>query len=418
MISRALKPYQAKLSQAADGLAIALAASLPWSTSATGILVGLWLLAFLPTLDLAALRRELPNAAVATVILLVALAALGILWSEAGWAPAFQGFTQFLKLLLIPLLFIHFRQSERGLWVLGAFLISCALLLVVSLFLVTWPRPFGWRINTHGQGIPVKDRIVQSGEFVLCAFGCLYLALDFIRAGRRWLALSLAALSGAFLANVFYIAASRTSLVVIPVLLVFFGLRRFGGKGTLALAAAGGVLAAIIWISSPHLQQRIGDVAKEVQSYETSREVSSAGQRLDYWKNAVAFIKDAPVIGHGTGTIRQLFDKATAGQPRDWQTANPHNQSLAVGIQLGMVGILALWALWISHFLLFRSEAGLAAWIGEMVVVQNIVSSLFNSHLFDFTQGWIYVFGVGAAGGMILRRRAAAKSGADRQRPV
>ena len=37
-----------------------------------------------------------------------------------------------------------------------------------------------------------------------------------------------------------------------------------------------------------------------------------------------------------------------------------------------------------------------------MVVVQNIISSLFNSHLFDFTQGWIYVFGVGVAGGLIF----------------
>jgi O-antigen ligase len=416
VISAALKPYQAKLSQTADALAIALAASLPWSTSATGILVGLWLLAFLPTLDLAALRRELSIPAVATVIVLVALAALGMIWSEASWGPAFQGFTQFLKLLVIPLLFIHFRQSERAMWVFRAFLISCALLLVVSTIIFVWQRPFGLRLNTHG--IPVKDRIVQSGEFVLCAFGGLYLALDYFRAGRRWLALALAALSGAFLVNVFYIAASRTSLVVIPVLLLFFGLRRFGGKGTLALAAAAGVLGAILWISSPHLQERIGDIAKEVQGYETGREVSSAGQRLDYWKNAVGFIKDAPVIGHGTGTIRQLFAKATAGETRDWQTANPHNQTLAVGIQLGIVGVLALWALWLSHFLLFRGEAGLVAWIGEIVVVQNIVSSLFNSHLFDFTQGWIYVFGVGVAGGMILRHRAAAKSGADRQRPL
>jgi O-antigen ligase len=416
VISAALKPYQAKLSQTADALAIALAASLPWSTSATGILVGLWLLAFLATVDLAALRRELAIPAAATVIVLVALAALGMLWSEASWAPAFQGFTQFLKLLVIPLLFIHFRQSERGLWVFGAFLISCALLLVVSTVIFVWQRPFGLRLNTHG--IPVKDRIVQSGEFVLCAFGGLYLALDLIRAGRRWLALALAALSGAFLINLFYIAASRTSLVVIPVLLVFFGLRRFGWKGTLALAAAGGMLGAIIWISSPHLQQRIGDIAKEIQAYETDRDASSAGQRLDYWKNAIGFIKDAPVIGHGTGTIRQLFAKATAGETRDWQTANPHNQTFAVGIQLGIIGILALWALWLSHFLLFRGEAGLVAWIGEIVVVQNIVSSLFNSHLFDFTQGWIYVFGVGVAGGMILRRRATAKSGADTQRPL
>jgi O-antigen ligase len=42
-----------------------------------------------------------------------------------------------------------------------------------------------------------------------------------------------------------------------------------------------------------------------------------------------------------------------------------------------------------------------------------VVSSLFNSHLFDFTQGWIYVFGVGVAGGMILRRRLVTSSGAD-----
>jgi O-antigen ligase len=415
VISGALKPYQPRLAQTADALAIALAASLPWSTSATGILVGLWLLAFLPTIDLAGLRRVLSIPAAALVVVLVILAALGMLWSEAGWAPAFQGFSQFLKLLVIPLLFVHFRRSERGLWVFGAFLISCALLLMVSLILVAWPGPFGWPLNTHG--IPVKDRIVQSGEFVLCAFGALYLALEFIRAGRRWAAIGLAALSGAFFANVLYVAASRTSLTVIPVLLVFFGLRRSGWKGALALVAAGAVLGGLIWISSPHLRERISDLSKEVQTYETAREATSSGLRIDYWTKAVGFIKDAPVIGHGTGTIRQLFERAAAGD-REWQTANPHNQSLAVGIQLGVIGIVALWALWLSHFLLFRGEAGLIAWIGEIVVVQNIVSSLFNSHLFDFTQGWIYVIGVGVAGGMILRRRAAAKSGAESQRPV
>ena len=51
------------------------------------------------------------------------------------------------------------------------------------------------------------------------------------------------------------------------------------------------------------------------------------------------------------------------------------------------------------------TSAGLAAWIGTVVVVQNVVSSLFNSHLFDFTAGWLYVFGVGVAGGMVLRQR-------------
>jgi len=50
--------------------------------------------------------------------------------------------------------------------------------------------------------------------------------------------------------------------------------------------------------------------------------------------------------------------------------------------------------------LLFRGD-GLVAWIGLLVVVQNIFTSLFNSHIFDFTAGWMYVLGVGIAGGMV-----------------
>jgi O-antigen ligase len=61
-----------------------------------------------------------------------------------------------------------------------------------------------------------------------------------------------------------------------------------------------------------------------------------------------------------------------------------------------------LYAIWLVHLVLFGGE-GLAAWIGLMVVVQNIFTPLFNSHLFDFNEGWIYVLGVGIAGGMVLR---------------
>ena len=39
-------------------------------------------------------------------------------------------------------------------------------------------------------------------------------------------------------------------------------------------------------------------------------------------------------------------------------------------------------------------------------MVQNIFSSLFNSHLFDFHEGWMYVLGVGVAGGMVLKAKS------------
>jgi hypothetical protein len=98
--------------------------------------------------------------------------------------------------------------------------------------------------------------------------------------------------------------------------------------------------------------------------------------------------------------------KETGGQTGDYATVtpNPHQQTLTVAMQLGIAGALVLWAMWLSHLLLFRG-ADFAAWVGLVFVVQNIVGSLFNSHLFDFTQGWTYVIGVGIAGGAVLKQR-------------
>jgi len=58
--------------------------------------------------------------------------------------------------------------------------------------------------------------------------------------------------------------------------------------------------------------------------------------------------------------------------------------------------------MWILHINLFNAP-GLAAWIGLSVVVLYVVSSLFNSHLFDFTQGLGYALAVGVAGAVVLR---------------
>jgi hypothetical protein len=112
----------------------------------------------------------------------------------------------------------------------------------------------------------------------------------------------------------------------------------------------------------------------------------------------------APLFGHGTGSIRGLFEKAAVGQvgPAAEVIANPHNQTLNVAVQWGAIGIVVLYAMWLVHLLVFR-RGNLASWIGLMVVLQNIFSSLFNSHLFDFNAGWMYVLGVGIAAGLISR---------------
>lgn len=396
-----------RLTIAADWLAVGVAASLPLSTSATGILLVIWLLVLMPTLDLESLRRELKMPAGALPVALVALGVLGMLWADVTWFERWKGFESFLKLLMIPLLLVQFRRSDRVLCVFGAYLGACSLVLLVSSVFYLWPGTAF--MFTHDAAVPVKNAATQSGEFVTCIFGLLYLAIEACER-RRWLWLfACLALALGFLANILYVATGRTALVVVIVLLALLGLRKLRARGVAVAVAAAILIGAVGWFSSPHLRDRTTQLWTDYETYAARDERNSSGERVEFYKKSVAFIRQAPVIGHGTGTITSLFAKAVVGETGSAAsgTANPHNQTFAVAIQLGLVGALVLWAMWIAHLLLFRGN-GLAEWVGFVVVVQNIVGSLFNSHLFDFGQGWVYVLGVGVAGGVALKNRAAA----------
>ena len=396
-----------KLARTADGLMVAVAVSLPWSTSATGILLVLWLLALIPTLEWAEVRRELLTPAGGLPVLLFLLGVAGLAWADVSWHARWNGLDSFFKLLAIPLLFAQFRRSERGLWVLGGYLASCVVLVVVSL-LGELIAPHAAIFRHGGEHVLVKNPATQSGEFLTCIFGMLYLAAESLDR-RRWLWLAgLLAVALAMAADIFFLAIGRTALVVAPVLLVLFAVTRLSLRGSAVFFAAVILLAVAGWLSSPYFHKRTLMLWTNLQRYEMSDASNSVSERIEFAKKSLEFLRAAPVLGHGTGSIHALFEKSAAGKtgPAASATTNPHNQTFAVAIQLGLLGALVLWAMWIAHLLLFRGE-GLAAWIGLVVVAQNIVGSLFNSHLFDFVQGWAYVVGVGVAGGMALKARAA-----------
>ena len=64
---------RARLEKLADWLAAAAVAAMPWSTSISEILIVCWLVAVLPTLDVAMVRREVQSAAGGLPVLLLSL---------------------------------------------------------------------------------------------------------------------------------------------------------------------------------------------------------------------------------------------------------------------------------------------------------------------------------------------------------
>jgi len=160
-----------RYSPLADALVAAVMVSLPWSTSATGILIVLWLIALIAIGDLAALRREVCTAAGALPVLLWALGAVGMLWADVSWSERLAGLSGFHKLLVIPILLTQFRAGGRPEWAILGFLASSAMMLLLSWGLFLTPG-LTWR-GSLSPGVAVKDYVLQSTEFTICACGLL-----------------------------------------------------------------------------------------------------------------------------------------------------------------------------------------------------------------------------------------------------
>jgi O-antigen ligase len=400
-------------STTADIFVILIAVSLPWSTSLVAIFAAALLVSMAPFLDIKALLQSLKRPICALPIALFALAVVGTLWSNASWGERLYAVGPTVKLLMLPVLLYHFERSARGMWVFAAFLVSCSLLMAMSWIVALDP---GLALKSGASyGIPVKNYIDQSQEFALCAVVLAYPVVTLLRAKRALMAALLIAASLSFVVNMLFVSVSRTALVTMPIMAAVFALLHLKWRNIVIVVCVTAIFGGLAWAASPQLRWRTATFLRDYELYKERNEPTSIGIRLEFWQKSLRFFAEAPVIGHGTGSIRGLFKEAAVDQfgAAAEVVANPHNQSLNVAIQWGAIGIVVLYAMWLVHLLLFRGD-GLATWIGLMVVVQNIFTSLFNSHIFDFNEGWMYVLGVGVAGGMVLRKSSLAAALATR----
>jgi len=394
------------LTRLADWLVVVIAIVLPWSTSATAICIVAWLLVLLPTLDLASIRREVESAAGGLPILLWCLGVVGMLWADVSWTERLHGLGSFHRLLAIPLLLTQFRRSDHAKLVLYGFLASSALA-VIATYVLTLTPGLTWR-GPRNNGILAHDDIFQGSMVVICGFGALgYAALKVAK--RDWqLAFAFTAVAAAFLAYFLVISAfSRSAAVVAFALTLLLGWRLSRYKGLLGACALAVVVGIGSWLTSPALRDRVHHSMDEVREYSATNKATSLGQHVAFLKESLTIIALAPVLGHGTGSIAKEFRQVTAGASgaAGMVTVNPHNQTFAVAIQLGLLGAVVLWSMWIAHLRLFRCNGALA-WLGAVIVIDNIISSTVHSHLFDSAHGWLYVFGVGVLGGTALRQRS------------
>src|SRR5262249_45206505 len=273
----------------ADWAAVAVAVALPWSTSAVGIAITVWLVVFLPTLSAASVKRELATAAGGLPVVLWCLGVIGMLWADVSWHDRFAGLASFHRLLAIPLLLAQFRHSENGIWVILGFFISAITVLLASYMLAV----LGAELRNRPFGVPVHDTIFQGSLFLICGFGALgYAALAPGKHAGQWP--SAIFVTGAlFLINFAFAATSRIALAVAPLLLLLLGWRLFRWKGILLALLLAVMLGSAMWFASPILRHRVAQTVIETQKYRESNKPTSIGEHTAFLKESLAIIASA-----------------------------------------------------------------------------------------------------------------------------
>lgn len=377
---------------AAQWAAVALGVSIPISVALDNMLLVIalagWLLAgnYRETMRLVAMSR-----AAQAALLLYGLLLAGTLYGNPDPGDAVRALVKYLNLLFIPLFSLLLRPMRLRQIALRGFAISLSLVLLLS-YLVAAGVPFpGGLVKGDTANPVVFKQYLTHG--ILLAFGAFLFAERALAApapGQRasW---AIAALLAAV--NVMLMIESRTGHVVLVVLALYFGFGWLRWRG-LAIAAAAMALmvTALIYVPGT-FQERYGFATGNHASSQAGKWARDSNkQRLDFYRASVALIRDHPLFGTGTGSFPRAYAEKTRGTEAT-QTRNPHNEYLHITVQLGVVGLAALLWLFAQQW---RESARLASpfecRLARGLLLTIAVGCLFNSLLYDHTEGLLYAW--------------------------
>jgi O-antigen ligase len=225
------------------------------------------------------------------------------------------------------------------------------------------------------------------------AFGAFVLALGVREAStprRRallWLFGGLAAF------NVLFMVWSRTGQLVLVALGFYLLVVRYRWRGLLVAAAAGLVVGGAAYMApSSSLHMRTLATIKEYKDWRGGNVDRVVNARLEAWSNSVQIVRQHPLVGVGTGGFGAAYARQVEGTLMP-PLGQPENQYLLTTVQLGMVGLGALLALFAAQWhLASRLGSRIETDLARGLVILMIVGCLFNSFLRDHTQALFYAW--------------------------
>ncbi len=364
--------------------------SIPFSTAATNITIGLVLLLLLTELILISnnykhkwlILRD--QSIIWLAIALFSFMLLAILYTTANWSEINKMLLKYRELLLIPLFFLLIRDRKSQQLGLYSFIAAMILTLFLS-YVITWT---GWHIGkgTVENPFVFKNHITQG---ILMSLVAYFLAIQSIqqRSGRtlRIIFILLAMI------NIIFMTQGRTGYLVLGCLILLLIYQLYYWRGLFIGVIALSLASTMIYIGSDQVKMRIDKISDNVTAYKQGESETSIGFRLEFYQTSLQLIAKHPFFGTGTGSFHQTYTALATAQNKPI-TENPHNEYLMIAVQWGLIGLSLFIGL---LYIIWRQANNLSIENKRMLqglLITMGVGCLVNSLLLDFTEGHAFVF--------------------------
>ncbi|RUU05339.1 O-antigen ligase family protein [Mesorhizobium sp. USDA-HM6] len=255
----------------------------------------------------------------------------------------FKYFLPLITLLLFPISYSTWSITEKLTLARIAVLASaaaCCVALAIAVVQYHW-------VGIRAEG-GAGNAIVFATVTCLAAMTCLAGALSGIVKG--WKALAGAALAGVV---AILLSGSRIIWLALPIAAIavlLINRRRFAGANlTRLVLIAGAACLVIAAIGFPIIMDRADFLFSDLDALTTKGDHSTAiGLRVAMWEIGVGAFREMPIFGHGITASRTLMKQGFHGQfGMDAGYNHYHNGFLTAAVQAGLLGALALAAIFV-----------------------------------------------------------------------
>ena len=328
------------------------------------------------------------NPAAVSATALLALYAVGISYSSTSSHAAFTFGAKYHKLLFIPMIASVLYDDKLRKLALNMFLGASLIILVLSY--LNW---FGVPMHEYHQG--TQGNVIFKGRIAHNIFMSFAMYLMFQYAIKSdgykkiaWLTLCLLVVF-----NILYLVNGRTGQITMLILAFWFCWETWQLKSLKYLAMLIVLSLGIHTIYPNFPSSRLVHTDIEMSKGASS----SAGQRVEMYKNTLNLISQHPVFGGGTGSLEHDYKLLAESEHLTMvKVTNPHNQFLLTMQELGIVGLIFLLWMWLMHWCAsYRLSSHFEGYVLRGLVITITIGSLFNSLILDASEGQFYCVLVG-----------------------